>query len=298
MTLEISDADAIIRRANDQRVILKPDSRTERIRSTFESPMSSDNAKIHPLFAVPDAAESEARSAEAAPTSVCPHCFGTGMEVVPGKGARRCRCRTENQAKKLFEAARIPRRYAECSLQNYYPAQGNGSQLRAFNYAFRLVREYPAVDRGLLFMGPVGVGKTHLAVAIIRGLIEKGVPCLFYDFGTLLKEIQDSYNPVSQTSELRILAPVYQAEVLVLDELGASKPTDWVRDTMMQVIGTRYNERKLTIITTNYMDARRNPVEETLEDRIGVRLRSRLYEMCKTVVIEGEDYRRRFDVQQ
>src|SRR5919198_4093801 len=144
-------------------------------------------------------------------------------------------------------------------------------------------------------MGPVGTGKTHLSAAILRGLIEKGIPCLFYEFGALLKEIQNSYNPVSQTSELKVLAPVYETEVLVLDELGASKPTDWVRDTMMQVIGTRYNERRLTIFTTNYPDARRQPAEETLEDRVGVRLRSRLYEMCRTVQIEGEDYRRKLD---
>jgi DNA replication protein DnaC len=90
-----------------------------------------------------------------------------------------------------------------------------------------------------------------------------------------------------------VLAPVYEVEVLVLDELGASKPTDWVRDTMMQVIGTRYSERRLTIFTTNYLDTRRSDTEETLEDRVGVRLRSRLYEMCRTVVVEGEDYRRR-----
>jgi DNA replication protein DnaC len=160
------------------------------------------------------------------------------------------------------------------------------------------VDEYPAVDRGLLLMGTVGVGKTHLATAILRGLVERGVSCLFYEFGALLKEIQNSFNPVSQISELKVLAPVYEAEVLVLDELGASKPTDWVRDTMMQIIGTRYNNRKLTIFTTNYSDTRRNPQEETLEDRIGVRLRSRLYEMCKTVIVEGEDYRRRLDVQQ
>jgi len=112
-----------------------------------------------------------------------------------------------------------------------------------------------------------------------------------------LKEIQESYDPISQTSESKVLTPVYEAEVLVLDELGASKPTDWVRDTMMQIIGARYNERKLTIFTTNYMDVRRNTADETLEDRVGIRLRSRLYEMCKTVIIEGEDYRRRFDVQ-
>ena len=146
-------------------------------------------------------------------------------------------------------------------------------------------------------MGTVGVGKTHLSAAILRSLVEKGTPCLFYEFGKLLKEVQSSYNTVSQTSELKVLAPVLEAEVLVLDELGAVKPTDWVRDTMMQIIGTRYNNRKLTIFTTNYTDARRHPAEETLEERIGVRLRSRLYEMCKTVMIEGEDYRRRFDQQ-
>ena len=229
-------------------------------------------------------------------SAVCSLCFGTGMEVVPGKGARRCPCRNENKRATLLEATNIPRRYTECSLQSYQPEKGNGPQLLAFNYAFRLVREYPAVDRGLLFMGPVGVGKTHLSVAIIRDLIEKkGISCLFYEFGSLLKAIQNSYNPISQTSELKVLAPVFEAEVLVLDELGASKPTDWVRDTMMQIINTRYNDKKLTIFTTNYLDGRRTERDETLEDRIGVRLRSRLFEMCKTVQIEGEDYRKKFD---
>ena len=275
--------------------------------------MASDNAKkIPPLFAVPEV-EAAAEAPQPKPKAprgrqgeapvACPRCFGTGLEVVPGKGARRCECRTQDTRGKLLEQARIPRRYREpapprkeaCTLQNFYPAPNNGSQLKAFNYSFRLVREYPAVDRGLLLMGPVGVGKTHLAVAILHGLLEKGVPCLFYEFGTLLKEIQDSYNSVSNTTELGVLAPIYQAEVLVLDELGASKPTDWVRDTMMNVIGKRYNDKKLTIFTTNYSDARRNPAEETLEDRIGVRLRSRLYEMCRTVHIDGDDYRKNFD---
>ena len=114
-------------------------------------------------------------------------------------------------------------------------------------------------------------------------------------FGALLRRIQDSYNPVSQTSELGVLGPVFEADVLVLDELGASKPTDWVRDTMMQIINTRYNDKRLTIFTTNYLDERLNDREEVLEDRIGTRLRSRLYEMCKTVVITGDDFRKRFD---
>ena len=152
--------------------------------------------------------------------------------------------------------------------------------------------EYPAVEQGLVLMGTVGVGKTHLAVSVLKGLTERGFNCLFYEFGTLLKEIQDSYNPNTKASELGVLAPVLNAEILVLDELGASKPTDWVRDTMAHIINSRYNDRKLTIFTTNYLDERKREKEETLEDRIGVRLRSRLYEMCKTVEMSGQDFRR------
>jgi DNA replication protein DnaC len=265
--------------------------------------MSSDNAKKIPqLFAVPGGEESvadveaELRAKQKEAADACPLCFGTGYEVVPGKGARRCECKTQGAQAKLLTSARIPRRYQHCSLQNFYNVKGNSFIWRAFGEAQRLIRDYhTGLDRGLVFMGPVGVGKTHLSVAILQGLIEKGVGCSFYEFGSLLKEIQDSYNSISKTSELKVLAPVYQADVLVLDELGASKPTDWVRDTMMQIINTRYNDKKLTIFTTNYLDTRRAPGDETLEDRIGVRLRSRLYEMCKTVMLEGEDYRKRFD---
>jgi DNA replication protein DnaC len=164
------------------------------------------------------------------------------------------------------------------------------SQRRALNDSKHVVDNYP-VDVGLLFLGPCGVGKTHLATAIIRALALKGVPCLFYDFRDLLKEIQDSYNPISQMTELKVLEPVYDAEVLVLDELGASKPTDWVRDTMTQIINTRYNDKKLTIFTSNYLDETQEPNEETLTDRVGVRLRSRLHEMCKVVLVKGDDYR-------
>jgi DNA replication protein DnaC len=179
-------------------------------------------------------------------------------------------------------------------------------------------------------MGDVGVGKTHLAIAIIRTLIEtKGVPCLFYESGSLLKAIQESYSAISQTSEMRVLAPVYEAEVLVLDELGATVPSDWVRDTLYQIINTRYNNNRLTIFTTNYLaevyateelkalrsrlkelensqynDAKREEEKEIkrridvlegarkLDARIGVTLRSRLYEMCGEIQIKGPDYRK------
>jgi DNA replication protein DnaC len=242
-----------------------------------------------------DSANDDA-SATAAPSAECPFCFGTGMEVVPDEGARRCRCQTPDQRDRLFRAARIPPRYEHCTIQGYYAADDELSKWAAKMEAQIVIDDYLTLDgRGLLFSGPVGVGKTHLAVATLRELINRySVRGLFYQFGALLRQIQDSYNPVSQASELIVLAPVFEAEVLVLDELGASKPTDWVRDTMMQIINNRYNEKRLTIFTTNYSDTRKNEKEgEILEDRIGVPLRSRLYEMCKTVVLDGEDYRKR-----
>ena len=227
--------------------------------------MSSDNSDkkvIRMVNSVYDSSESRTNANEAtAPEGlVCQFCFGTGTRLESGdggvKGAVMCDCRRSNSGTRLLDAARIPPRFRECSFHNYYPK--NDSQFFAHSFACRLVDEYPAVETGLLFMGTVGVGKTHLAIAVLKDLIEKkGITCLFYESGSLLKAIQDSYNPVSETSEMRVLAPVYQAEVLVLDELGATVPTNWVRDTMYQIINTRYNNKKLTIFTTNYLDEAR-----------------------------------------
>lgn len=261
--------------------------------------MPQEKATIHQLYAVPSAENDpfeqdfDATFDERDEPESCQLCYGTGLEIVAGKGARQCECRKQKSHSTQIEKAKIPRRYENCHFQSYRAM--NPTQERAFKYAWKLALDYPAVERGLLLMGSVGVGKTHLAVSILKGLTEKGFSCRFYEFGALLKEIQNSYNPISKVSELKVLQPIFDAEVLVLDEIGASKPTDWVRDTMAHIINTRYNDKKLTIFTTNYLDDRKIEREETLEDRIGVRLRSRLFEMCKTVQIEGHDFRKTFD---
>ena len=248
--------------------------------------MPNRNSQSHTLRAVPKADTDDNGSS----LTECPKCFGTGMEIVKGKGARICACRKLRSTMGQFAKVRLPKRYDGYHFSTYKPQ--NPTQREALQRAMNLTHEFPAVDQGLLLMGSVGVGKTHLAVSILKGLTERGFNCLFYEFGSLLKQIQDSYNIHTHTSELSVLSPVLNADVLVLDELGASKPTDWVRDTMAHVINTRYNDKKLTVFTTNYLDERKNDREEILDDRIGTRLRSRLYEMCKAVVMEGKDYRK------
>ncbi len=261
--------------------------------------MSQEKISKQPLYAVPNDSETETTKNFSNPSDaidepeVCPLCFGSGMEYVGDKGVRVCSCKKQDAHTNLLITAKIPKRYEKCHFHNYKAR--NSSQDHGFQYASRLAMEFPAVERGLILMGDVGVGKTHLAVSILKGLTERGFGCLFYEFGSLLKEIQGSYNPISKTSELNVLSPVLDAEILVLDEIGASKPTDWVRDTMAHIINSRYNDKKLTVFTTNYSDKPKSDREETFEDRIGVRLRSRLFEMCKTVHITGDDYRKSFD---
>jgi len=224
----------------------------------------------------------------------CRACGDTGWKINRRgqvETVERCECYRAKRKEQLLLKARIPERYMRCSLDNYYPQES--SQQRAKEEVEQFIKEYPDVKTGLLFMGSCGVGKTHLALAAIRYLIlEKGVPCLFYDFRDLIKELQSTYSRDSEYSELDILQPVLSKEVLVLDELGARMMSPWVRDILTHILIQRYNEKLITLITSNWMDAEYKGLEEeTLEERIGYRLRSRLYEMCKTVVIQGPDYR-------
>jgi DNA replication protein DnaC len=237
---------------------------------------------------------------------VCPLCEGTGWKSVshsPERRVTRCDCRLQARAQALLTAARIPKRYEHCELSNFEFDGPHRALAPARMAAYRFVEEYPLDSTGLLLIGSIGVGKTHLAVGIVKELIlGKGVPCLFSDYRELLKQIQNSYNDSVKATELDVLRPVFETEVLALDELGAVKPTEWVWDTVSLILNTRYNENRTTIITTNFDDRPAGTVagprgaarEETLGDRIGERMRSRLHEMCRIVKMEGEDFRQKF----
>jgi DNA replication protein DnaC len=237
-------------------------------------------------------------SREAAPDTPqgCELCGGTGWRPVsdePGAAVRRCDCHADRDARRRLEEAGIPPRYRDVEIDNFHLYNGiDGSLQEAKLIAEKFVARFPDVEAGLLFEGHPGVGKTHLAVAILRQLVTRhGITGRFVDYRDLLRSIQDSYNPVSETSELQILRPLLRADVLLLDELGTRRPTAWVRDTVTQILNDRYRTRRVTLITTNYGDDEEDATTPTLAERIGPYARSRLYEMCRKVSMRGKDFR-------
>jgi DNA replication protein DnaC len=279
----------------------------------------------------------------------CPHCQGSGWKVVernaqgaqplatdrPGASSQGkpkmvwavpCDCTTGDRTERALQRARVPERYRHCDFENYETdneiINASGDQLATWNrslsqakmFVQRFAQEYSPVpgmqsEHGILLMGPCGVGKTHLAVSAMKTIVLRGHSGLFYDYRELLKAIQDSYNPENQATEMSVLEPVLKTEILVLDDVGSSKPSPWALETVGHILNTRYNEKRVTILTTNFPDsdaASANPssqpsrvagmrsptVEDSLTERVGKRIRSRLYEMCRTLEINAPDYRK------
>ena len=247
-------------------------------------------------------------------SETCPICGGTGWQTIErGKEreAVRCECRVKDRGERLLAAAHIPARYQHCELLSFNTEGEREPLQEAKRTAEQFVERYPVERRGLLFVGRPGVGKTHLGVAVLKGLIGNGIPCRFVDYRELLKEIQYTYNSTVQTTELELLQPVFETEVVLLDELGAMRTSQWVWDTVAHILNNRYSENRTTLITTNFEDGAERALEEeergehftdaervmrgeTLADRIGGAMWSRLHEMCKPVDMIAPDYRRRF----
>ncbi len=271
----------------------------------------------------------------------CPTCHGSGWKIVErnAKGAQAlsadkpgaaaagepklvwavpCDCTCGDRSERALAKARVPERYRHCDFAVFETdneiERASSEQVAAWNRSLaqaklivqRFAEEFPVGnEQGLLLMGPCGVGKTHLAVAALKEIVLRGHSGVFFDYRELLKQIQDSYNAESQSTEMGVLEPVLKAEILVLDDLGSSKPSLWALETVGHILNTRYNEKRVTILTTNYLDTepssiplarvagmRAPTIDDSLTERVGQRIRSRLYEMCRTVEIHAADYRK------
>jgi DNA replication protein DnaC len=248
--------------------------------------------------------------------SVCPACGGSGWRIVEKEGiegAERCDCLFSARAKRIQESAGIPPLYRNASFDNFALPEGNPIARRELGHVLRTVKSFTKEKLmgnppGLLLLGDPGTGKTHLAVASLRELIAAGFEGLFFDYQNLLERIRSGYDQNSGSSDREAYRFALEADLLLLDDLGAHRVTDWVEDTVTAIITYRCNNRKPLIATTNLADPdagaslmdRSAPVPGKIEyrisltDRIGARARSRLFEMCKVVRMPPvEDYRLR-----
>lgn len=145
---------------------------------------------------------------------------------------------------------------------------------------------FPHKDgQGLILIGDYGTGKTHLAVAVLHELLRKDVAGLFATVPELLEEIRKTFNGDKGNEKSDLLHLIKTAEFLILDDLGAEKASDWVREQLFMIINARYEDMLPTVITSNML------IDE-LEKQIGARTVSRIIEMCDGIMLDGDDYRK------
>jgi DNA replication protein DnaC len=206
-----------------------------------------------------------------------------------------CECQGDLRRSQRVSAANIPKRYLHCTLDTFRAITPALKNAKARVQQFVDEWPTPSDGKGLLLAGPVGTGKTHLAVAALLEVINTGKPgrVMFSNFSDLIQEIQASFDSDHLPTKAQLLGPLIEAELVVIDELGSQKPTEWITDTLYYIINSRYSEARTTIFTTNFMDQTTDVKESSLQLRIGAPLRSRLYEMAWRVEFTNiKDYRR------
>lgn len=233
-------------------------------------------------------------------TPVCARCDDSGFiqRHVPwvDPHVEPCTCAREKHRASRLTAAGIPPEYRGRTFDTYRPY--NATLTAALQVARDFAERYPVHQRersdpsGVLLIGPAGVGKTHLAAALLSTVIVRtGCHGRFYKTRDLLRAMRNSYNPAIQTTEHQVLEPILTCDLLVLDDLGAERVTDWVADTMDLIIDTRYSAGRPIVATTNFPDLEDPEDPNGLLCRVGFRTHSRLRGMCWFVTLDGADYR-------
>ncbi len=245
----------------------------------------------------------------------CEKCGGSGWRVIERDGvsaAEPCDCATAEAPRDLEAGARIPPLYREASFDNFILPADNPIAARGLEAVMvkssAYAREFPFVPKpGLLFIGPTGTGKTHLAVAVLRKLMTRGFEGVYYDYINLLERVRSGYDSDASADDRAAYQTCLDVPVLLLDDLGSHRVMSWIEDTVTAIVTHRCNNQRALIATTNLVDpdagddvVRRVPgmqhpeYRTTLAERIGERARSRRFEMCEVVRMPAvSDYRLR-----
>lgn len=228
----------------------------------------------------------------------CQNCLGLAQKVV-NRVVRPCRIPPPRKVVNLYNQAMIPSRYASAHLGIFKNMTGNCpfvvQEIKQWLRYFRTTSE----RKGLILSGPVGVGKTYLITALAKSLAEQGVSTRFVDFFQLLSHIRAAYS--ENKSDQDILRPLIAVDVLIIDELGKGRNTDFEAVVLDQIVMNRYNENKILVASTNLS------LKETAQDddnssfnyfgsfeaRVGKRIYSRLLETTKFIEMQGDDFRKK-----
>jgi DNA replication protein DnaC len=232
----------------------------------------------------------------------CERCRGTGKVLVTSDGAERiarCKCRMLPDRIAMFNKAGIPARHAHASFESFN--KDLGGTMPGFLSTYKWSHGYRPGEpvRGLVLHGEVGRGKTHLLVAMVRQLImEHGVQVRFVEFSHLLAELKRGFE--EGRGQGGLLAHLTEMEILAIDELGKGRNTEWERTIVDELVSQRYNGMKTLLATTNFCPGGPTGLEgnlslggakQSLSDRVGPRVYSRLTEMAEFVDVAGEDFR-------
>jgi DNA replication protein DnaC len=239
----------------------------------------------------------------------CPTCFGKGHRLVEERWES-CSVKNPLRTVNLLNEAHIPARYVNAELASFQNYSGNGrqvvQQLQRWQNNFE-----PSRSAGLVLTGGVGVGKTYLLAAIAKQLAIAGYTVHFADFFQLLGDLKQGY--ADGKADPTIIEPLVTCDVLVIDELGKGRCTDWEISVADSLISERYNRNRCLIASTNYTltpsskpkpgatfdfdrDTSRGQMNAesfgSLEQRLGPRIFSRLKEMTFFCELTGDDFRK------
>jgi DNA replication protein DnaC len=221
-------------------------------------------------------------------SDACPFdlCDGTGFRYDEASNtAYDCRCRPQRVAlaKARGLSAVIPRRYLDVAFERPPVTDIDPQVVAAVHRFVRDIDKQLDAGRGLWFMGPVGTGKTTLAMLVSKAALKAGRSVAIYSLPRLLNEIRDGYR--AERSHVDLLDRLAAVDLLHLDDVGAERTTDWVLEEFYSIVNARYEDNRSIVITTNLDD------RQALREQISERTVSRLTEMCDELPVEGHDRR-------